>query len=76
MDNLVEFTWVDSKSYSNEWLNLDEIKNFKPEACSTAGYIVYEDSETYFVAQTRGEHGFYNIFLIPKGCVKTRRELK
>lgn len=74
MDELIEFTWIDSKSYSNEWLGLDEIKDFKPEACSTCGYIVYEDDVAYFVAQTKGEHGFYNIFLIPKGCVTSRRE--
>ena len=74
MDNLVEITWVDSKSYSNEWLGLDEIKNFKLEACSTGGYIIHEDDVTYFIAQTKGEQGFYNIFLIPKGCVRWVRE--
>jgi hypothetical protein len=36
----------------------------------TRGFIVYEDNNAYFIAQTVGECGGYNLFLIPKGCVR------
>ena len=70
---LVEIIWIDAKAYSNEWIDLEQVKSFKPENCVTAGYIVHEDTSTYFVAQTKGEGIFHNIFLIPKGCVKEIR---
>ena len=70
LGKLVEIFWVDAKAFSNEWLSLEEIKGFNPERCSTGGYIIHEDDEVYYVAMSKGEGVFHNIFLIPKGCVK------
>ena len=73
LGELVEIFWVDAKAFSNEWLAIGEVKSFNPERCSTGGYIIHEDAESYYVAMTKGEGCFHNIFLIPKGCVKEIR---
>ena len=66
---LVEVTWLDATSFSNEWLDLEEVKRLQPDSYTTGGYLVDQTDDMVIMAQSKGKVGFYNIFEIPRGSV-------
>lgn len=65
----VRITWCDAKSFSNEWMDMEQIKDLRLAVCQTEGKLIYEDSQAYYIAQNSQNGSYYNIFLIPKGSV-------
>jgi len=77
MDKLkkVEVTWLDATSFSNEWLDIEEIKKLDPDEYTTVAILIDQTDDTVILAQSHGKGRFYNIFEIPKGSVKSLKSL-
>ena len=66
--------WLDAASYGNRWIDGDNIEELTGEPCITRGFLMHENEEYIFIAQTIGDESVHNVFLIPKGCITLRKE--
>lgn len=66
---------MDAISYSNLWVakdGEDEVAH-----CKSVGYLVKKDREKIVIAQSLAQDGdVMNKFVIPRGCVRSIREIK
>ena len=70
---IVEVHWVDSASVGG-WTNDPECTCI---ACKTVGYLIKKDRDEVVVAQCTSDEMLYdNKFVIPRGCIKSIREIK
>lgn len=70
-----EITWLDSGlNRSNGWETIHEILNSETTLAlvSTVGYLIYEDSDAYFLAHSyaKSVDKYYGIQVISKKAVK------
>jgi len=71
----VEIIWRDATSFSNEWMDIEEIKLLDPDIYTTVGILIDQTEDMLIVAQSQGKTRFYNIFEIPQGSVKVIKNL-
>ncbi len=71
----VLLTWVDSFTYSEAWMDNDEI-NLDPYIITTAGMLVKENKKHISIAL--GTHGGRSMGVaeIPKGCIREIKRIK
>lgn len=76
----VEVVWVDIEELSGGWHDQDEVDKFisevKNRTVTHIGYLYEEDDDYIVLADSfaGGDYGTLNI--IPRGCIKSIRELK
>ena len=75
MDELkrVEITWIDAKSWSNAWIDTEELNELVLPEYVSCGYVVKETEFSIFLAQTKGDE-YRNIIGINKGCITNRSD--
>ncbi len=66
--------WVDAKTWSCEWIDGEDIKDFKLPVYESMGVVVKEDKDSIFIAQTTGDE-YRNILGIHKGCILKQRKI-
>ena len=71
----VHIEWVDSKTWSNAWMDKDDLILLKLPHCTSEGRVLKEDSESIFLYQSNSEGEYLNIIGIPKACIKQLKEL-
>lgn len=71
----VEIQWIDAKTWSNDWLEEQELASFTLPEYMSYGIVVKEDATSIFLAQTIGDES-RNIIGIHKGCIVKTRRLK
>jgi hypothetical protein len=68
LNKIASIYWVDSSSYNLGW-NDEKDLDLKP--IFTVGFIINETDEAYYLSHTIGYEGVhFDLFCIPKGCVK------
>jgi len=67
--------WIDAKTWSNAWLDNDDVPNLKLPICESRGELIKEDSVSIFLAQSKSEDEYRNIIGIPKGCILKQRKI-
>jgi len=73
MNKLVKITWVDSSNYNVGWHNDVE---FDLVHIVTIGLVISETEEYIAISHSVGqEESNYDVFVIPKGCIKEVVEL-
>lgn len=74
----VKVLWEDSKFYSHEWVNTDEIALIDVGDCETMGFLVFENENRIAVAQSINIEceTFHNLMIIPRKCIKKIKVLK
>jgi len=72
---LVEVTWLDATSFSNEWLDLEQIRALQPDEYTTVGFLIDQTEDMAVIGQSMGKGEFYNIFKIPRGSIKDIKSL-
>ena len=72
---LVRVEWADATSFSNEWLDFEEIAKLHPDGYFSVGFLIEETEDVVVLAQSKAKVGYYNIFKIPRGCVREITEL-
>ena len=70
---LVEVKWEDATSYANQWMTPDG--NLEPMSCMTVGYVVSKNKNKLVLAQSQHEDEVHNQFVIPRGCIKSIRDI-
>jgi len=66
---LVEITWRDATSFSNEWLDYEDIRALDPDIYTSVGILIDQTESMVIIAQSGGKGMYYNIFEIPRGSV-------
>jgi len=67
--------WVDAKTWSNDWVDADDLEGFELPMCESRGAVIKEDSSSIFLAQTTSDEENRNIIGIPKGCILKRKKI-
>lgn len=73
---IVKVTWVDSTSINGGWMR-DLDYDLMP--ITTVGHLLLKDKEKVIISHSIGNYktsdinamDFYDIYLIPRGCIKT-----
>lgn len=72
---IVWIKWLDSKTWSNSWVDGDDTQFNVPE-CISVGMVYSEDNIQIVLAQTLSEDGKLNLIAIAKGCIVECYEMK
>ena len=73
MNKLVKITWVDSSNYNVGWHN---DVDFKLVPIITIGLVIADTEEHLAISHSIGQDDSnYDVFVIPKGCIKEVVEL-
>lgn len=72
---IVEVEWDDSCSYANQWMQPND--NLEASLCKSVGYLVAKNKNRIVLAQSQHDDSdeVHNQFVIPRGCVKSIRNL-
>ena len=67
--------WVDAQTWTNAWLDGNELSELALPIYEVRGTVVKETPEAIFLAQCTGESEHRNIFGIPKGSILKRKKI-
>lgn len=67
--------WLDAKTWSNAWMDGDDISALKLPITESRGEVIKEDNTAIFLAQSKSEDEYRNIIGIPKGCILKQRKI-
>jgi len=81
---LVYIEWLDHCSFTdNDWKDIDEFDDVKPQLIKTVGWILKEDDKMIIVVSTKHEKEFDGFddkytgdMCIIKGCIQKMKVLK
>ena len=76
MEEIELVEWIDSSSLGAVWVEKEEVDTLLVKDCVTIGFLFYEDSEVIKLVQSVGSDCVMNITVIPKGCIKSIKELR
>ena len=67
----VKIVWLDSGSFTNQWMEFEKATKLPMEPVETKGFLVAETPDRLIIAQTRSQDALevYNVMVIPKVCV-------
>ena len=76
MAKIVEVIWEDSCSIANQWMRPNG--ELEPSHCKSVGYLVSKNKKRIVIAQNYNDESgeVHNQFIIPKGCIRSIREIK
>ena len=75
---IVRILWHDAKTWSNAWIEGDDIeKRLTLPECDSTGKVIKEDEASIFLAQSGpgDDKEYRNIIGIPKGAITKIEEL-
>jgi len=65
---LVKIVWKDAKTWSNAWMDQEEVADLILPSYTTYGVVIKEDVDSVFITQTLGDE-CRNIIGIHRGCI-------
>ena len=70
--------WVDSTLMGQKWQCNHEAENMTVNNCRAIGYLVSKNKERIVLAQSVciEDNSVINLLAIPRGCVRSIREIK
>jgi len=73
---IVEVTWIDAKTWSNDWIDGHDLSCLTLPVCTSWGMVIKEDKNSIFLSQTASEDDNRNIIGIHRGSITRVRRLK
>ncbi len=76
MKQLELIQWKDHWSRSTGWLEELEVADYRPEVCTSVGYVIHEDEEVVILSANVHETSWRGEMCVLKSCITERQSLE
>ena len=75
-NKIVKIEWLDSKTASHEWEDIEDLEPLELAICTTVGFIFEETKDYITIVPTVSEGHILGRLSIPRKCIKKLRSLR